>query len=626
MKTLLWHRRMLLGCLVGLSVAGCPAPDPTTDPGAPGGTPGAETPGGPGGEGGEGGGETGPNNAPTAAVRITPNVGIRAGTEVMLDATGSTDPDGDELTFTWRQTKGENARFSETSGPTIMVDAPYVVDNMEVSFEVTVDDGRGGVATAVGSVLVEVADEFAGHPQNTEQYRDSLTSDEAYHFLRRTSFGAKPEDVARVVRDGLAKSVQGVMAPPNTPIAVQNLADSYGTDIDKRWLVHLIEGPRPLQERMTLFWHDRFATSRRVLDGRDANLSVEHWNMLRRNALGNYRVFLEDLTLDPLMLIWLDGANSPKDAPNENYAREFWELFTLGRDVLYTEADIQQGSLAFTGITLLRESGLDARPVFDIVNHDNTVKTIFPGRAEGANYDFRTVIDLTLEQPEAADYVARNLFEFFIHDHPSDETVRELADLFVESNFEIRPLVRKIISSRAFFSPEARGNQLASPVEHIVGVARTLDIHLFSEDAQGYIFSRLADDLEDAGQELMDPPGVEGWAEGLPWLSDQWLISRVEALGYILDMDYGPDRTPELPYHLLPDPAGWDQREVRREIVNAMADVFHLKLTEEEIDIYIEVLDQNGHDAFHLINPDRQPRHVFEMIRLMAIDEHVLGR
>jgi hypothetical protein len=124
----------------------------------------------------------------------------------------------------------------------------------------------------------------------------------------------------------------------------------------------------------------------------------------------------------------------------------------------------------------------------------------------------------------------------------------------------------------------------------------------------------------------MNPPGVEGWTEGLPWLADQWLISRVNALGRVLDMDFGEAREEGLPYHLLPDRSKWTEREVRREMVNAIADVFHLDLTEEEIDIYIEVLDQNGQRAFHLNDPQYQRQHVYEMIRLMAIDEHVLGR
>jgi uncharacterized protein (DUF1800 family) len=392
----------------------------------------------------------------------------------------------------------------------------------------------------------------------------------------------------------------------------------------RRWMVHLMHGPNPLYERMAMFWHDRFATSRRVLNGGQGSLAIRHWEMLRRNGLGNYHEFLSDLTLDPLMLIWLNAADSPKDAPNENYTREFWELFTLGRDVLYTEADIKAGALAFTGISLIFPNGEEPRPVFDIFNHDNSVKEIFPGRAAAENYDYRSIIDVTLSQPEAAEYVARNLFVFFVHDHPSEAVVRELADGFVESGFEIMPLVRAILMSQALFSPDAQGNQISSPVEHFVGVARTLDMRMFSEDSQGYVLDRVTDDLAAAGHDLLNPPGVEGWGEDAAWLQDQWVLSRVRALGRT--MEYGPDNTPGLPYHLLPDPATWTDRDTRREIVVAVASVFHLDLTEDEIDIYTEVLDQNGYLAFHLADAEQQPRHVFEMIRLMAMDERVIGR
>jgi len=466
--------------------------------------------------------------------------------------------------------------------------------------------------------------EFGGSAKSLSAYHDNLTSDEAYHLLRRAVFGATPEQVDRAVSRGLAATVDELMAVHPEPAFVSELADQYEDDIQRRWLVYLIEGANPLRERLAMFWHDRLAASRRVLSGRDHNLAIQHWQMLRRNALGNYRTMLQDLTIDPLMLIWLDGANSPKDNPNENYAREFWELFTLGRDTLYTEQDIRNSARAFTGITLLREQDLDARPIFDLVNHDETVKTIFPSRTDPANFDYLQVIDLTLAQPEALRYVARNLFVAFVHDDPSDAMLDELGQLLVESDFEIGPVVRRILMSQAMFSTAARGNQICSPVEHVIGVARTLDMHMFSEDSQGFVFDQLARDLRDAGHELLNPPGVQGWGENEFWLEDQWLISRVNALGRT--MEYGPEHTPDLPYHLLPDRSTWDQREIRGQIVDAMAAVFHLKLTEQERDIYIEVLDQNGWRALHLEDPDNQPRQVFEMIRLMAMHEDVMGR
>jgi len=466
--------------------------------------------------------------------------------------------------------------------------------------------------------------EFAGNPQSLRPYRESLTADEAYHLLRRVAFGASPDQVAQAVAVGLSPTVDESLAVKPVAPETDALAKTYEDDIPRRWLTYLLEGPNPLSERLAMFWHDRFATSRRVLAGNDADLSILHMEMLRSHALGNYRDMLESLTLDPLMLIWLDGANSPKSNPNENYAREFWELFTLGRDVLYTEADIREAARAFTGITLLRQNGQDARPIFDLHNHDETYKSIFPGRAPSANYEYRSVIDLTLNQPEATRYVARNLFEFFVHDHPSDGTVQELADLFVANRFDVAPVVRTLLVSQAMFSHEARGALIATPVEHWLGVARTLDMHMQSEDSQGYVLDRLTEDLSASGQELLNPPGVEGWHENEGWLQDQWMLYRVRALGRT--MEYGPYRTPDLPYHLLPSTDQWSRREIRRELVDAMAGVFHLPLTEEEKDVYVEVLDQNGERAFHLLDPEDQPQHVFEMIRLMAMDERVIGK
>jgi uncharacterized protein (DUF1800 family) len=466
--------------------------------------------------------------------------------------------------------------------------------------------------------------EFTGGSQTLGEFRDQLTHDEAYHLLRRAAFGATPQQVDQAVRQGLRATVDELLRIRPVPSSISALEETYGEDIPKRWMVHLIESPNPLYEKMALFWHDRFATSRRVANGRDRGLPLVHWQMVRTHALGNYRTFLQELTVDPLMLIWLDGANSQKHSPNENYAREFWELFTLGRDVLYTEADIKEAARAFTGIVLLREQDENARPAFDLHHHDDTMKMIFPGRKEAGNYDYITMIDLTIEQPEAADYVARNLFELFVHDHPSDATRRDLSDFFRRSNYEIAPLVRRILTSQAMFSADAIGNRVLSPVEHIVGVARTLDMHIHSEDSQGHQIDRLVRDLRAAGQELLNPPGVEGWGRNEYWTQGQWLINRAHALSRW--MEFGPNRSSEGPMHLLPPPGqAWQQREIREMVVATFESVFHLKLTEEERAIYMEVLDQNGWRALHLEEPDRQLTHVFELIRLMAMHEMVIG-
>lgn len=621
------RRAVLVSILLAPSLGGCPQPgrDFESDGGIVGGD---RTPGTTPGDGDARGGGDEPtdptNRAPTASLTISPGLLAKPAALVTLDASGSSDPDGDALTFAWLQTAGPGAGLSATTGPTVTFVAPLAVETSTLEFTVTVSDGRGGQASATGAVVVEVGAEFAGHPQSALPYRESLTSDEAYHLLRRAAFGGAPKDVTLAVSRGLTATLDDLLSIRPIPKALGDLAHSYGNDAAKRWLLYMIEGPNPLQERMTLFWHDRFAASKRVLAGGTEKLAVLHLEMLRRNALGSYRNFLEELTLDPLMLIWLDGANSPKENPNENYTREFWELFTLGRDVLYTESDIREGARAFTGITLLYESGKDPRPIFDLLHHDETLKVIFPGRAAPANHDYRKVIDLTLAQPEAARYVARNLFTCFVHDHPDDALLDDLAAGFVASNFEIAPLLRRILASQAMFSTDARGNQVASPVEHYVGVARTFEQTFYSEESQGYVFDQLVNDLANAGQELLNPPGVEGWTEDEGWLQDQWVLNRAKALGRT--MEYSPYHLPYIPLQLLPPQDTWKFQESRDRIVDGLAAALHLTLTPAERAAYLEVLDQGGKLYFHHLKPEQQPKHVFELVRLMCLDERVIGR
>lgn len=485
----------------------------------------------------------------------------------------------------------------------------------------TTDPAGGGGTT---EEPVDDGREFGGNAQSVRAYRDTLTRDEAWHLLRRAAFGATPAQVDAAVAAGLSATVNDLLTWKAVPAEITALAESYEDNEAQRWLVYLIESPNPLHERLALFWHDRFATSGRILTYRDRNLDHMHLDMIRSRVLGDYREFLNALTIDPLMLLWLDGANSPKESPNENYAREFWELFTLGRDIVYTQSDIVEAARAFTGITLYRERDRDARPIFDILHHDETNKTIFPGRATAANYDYRSMIDLTLAQPEAPRYVARNLFVFFVHDHPSVEVVQQLADILVANNYRLEPLVRAILTSHAMFSSDAQGNQISTPVEHIAGVARTLDMHIYSEESQGYLFDQLASDLEEAGQELLNPPDVSGWGDNEYWLKDQWVLSRARALGRT--MEYGPTHEADLPLHLLPPRDTWNVREVRKQMVDAIASVFHLHLAPDETESYINVLDQDGWRAFHLEDPRNQPQHVFEMIRLMAMHEDVICR
>jgi uncharacterized protein (DUF1800 family) len=593
-----------------------------------GGDAGGNDSGGSGSGGGSGGGDSDSdgtsNNPPTVQYVIDPGDHVDPGAAVTIDASNSADPDGDPIGFQWRQWSGPAVELPTGPNPMAHFDAPYAVDNTDLTFELTVNDDAGGKSSVTIRVTVVNGGEFAGYWQSAEPYRDVLTPDEAYHLLRRAAMGASPEDVQRAVDNGLAATVDDLLTLKPIPQELQQLAAQAGHHIHKRWLVYLLDGPNPLHERMTLFWHDRFATSRSILSGLDSPLAIQHWKMLRRNALGNYRQFLVDLTMDPLMLLFLDGGNSPKDNPNENYAREFWELFTLGRDTLYTEADIKQSAKAFTGIRLFRDDNNQLYSLYDPTAHNNSSKLIFPDRASAANHDYLSVIDLTLAQPEAARYVARNLFVFFVHDQPSDALVDDLAATFVDSGFEINPLVRRILMSQAMFAKESRNTQISSPIEHIVGVAHTLDMHMYSDASKTTTLDTLEWILRHAGQELSKPPGVQGWDEGGAWLRDGWIISRLKALR--VHMEFGPDHTPDLPYHLLPPADTWNTPQCVVDIVDALEATFHLKLTWQERDVYYALLNPPDRLPFYLCDFDRQRLYLIELVRLMAMHEDVIGR
>lgn len=630
-------RRGLLGTFslaVALSIAGCPAPSGPGGAGGNGGPVGGAGDGSGtgvdgGNNGGVGGGGVGDalNRNPSVSVTVAPGGAVSPGAAVTVTAAGQ-DPDGDALTYSWSKVDGPDVAFGSPESAQTSLAAPYALNNTHVTLRVTVSDGRGGSATADAGFDVAVAAQFAGNPNSLQAYRETLSSDEAWHFLRRTEYGATPQRVADVAAKPLSVVVDEMIQGLPVPQGVLDLEESFEYEASKRWLARLILGPNPFHERMTMFWHDRFATSARVaVNWNDRLMGQRHMEMLRRNALGNYRQFLIDLTLDPLMLLWLDGANSPSSAPNENYAREFWELFTLGRDVLYTEGDIREASRAFTGITLFRSRwDEEARPIFDIRNHDNTNKSIFPGRANPANYDYVSMIDLTLRQPEAPRYVARNLFAYFVHEEPSDEVLNQLAEQLVSNNWELAPVVRTILKSQAMFSHASRYNQIVSPVEQVVAAARTLDVRMFREETQGYMFDQLQGHLRDGGQLLLDPPGVEGWTEGPTWLGDQWIISRARGIATLMQFDFGPNNTARLPLHLLPPQPEWNQRGVQDRIVDAVAGVLHLPLTDEEHEVYVDVLNQSGYLAFHLQNANDQRTYLAEMVRLMLMDERMMTR
>ena len=289
------------------------------------------------------------------------------------------------------------------------------------------------------------------------------------------------------------------------------------------WGKCMVTTPRPLEEKMTLFWHDHFATSEvKVRDVRKMHLQNR---TLRAHATGDFRSLVLAVMRDPAMLVYLDNRENVKDHPNENFGRELLELFTMGLNNLgnasnYTEQDIREASRAFTGWT---NDVLDFR--FDAELHDDGAKT-FLGR-EG-NLGGEEVLDTILEQPATGEFIAGKLFRYLVREDLAPALQAELGRRLRESGYELKALLRTILSSRDFYSPPSVATQIKSPVQLVVSTYRKL----------GATTAPTVPDMNSLtgrlGQQLLYPPNVAGWAGGRTWITPATLLERGNAMRSVL--------------------------------------------------------------------------------------------
>ncbi len=274
------------------------------------------------------------------------------------------------------------------------------------------------------------------------------------------------------------------------------------------WVKRMGDGPYPLQEKLTLFWHGHFTTSAR--DERSAYLLWQQNELLRRQAAGNFGKFVADISHDPAMLDYLNNQQNKKQHPNENYARELMELFTLGIGN-YTEDDIKQAARAFTGW------GHDGDEfVFRKYDHDNGEKRFF---GQKGNLDGQDVIDGILDHRACAPYIAGRLWTFFAYENPEPEVTQGLGQLLRTEKWEMRPLLRAMLTSQAFYSDKAIGTQIKSPVQLVVGTSRLLGL-------EPPVGRGLGDALAKMGQVPLEPPNVKGWPGGRAWINTSTLFVR----------------------------------------------------------------------------------------------------
>lgn len=351
------------------------------------------------------------------------------------------------------------------------------------------------------------------------------------HLLWRAGFGPtpdilsqKPENPEKVLRK-LFRDSDGY-----EPLLVANRSDFAGIgdmkslnsdarreltkqlrqglrSLNAAWINRMKESKAQLRERMTFFWHDHFACRlNNVLLAQAQN------NVLRKHAMGKFGDLLTAISKDPGMLQFLNNQQNRKGHPNENFAREVLELFTLGRGN-YSETDIQEAARAFTGWGFNREGEF----VFRKRVHDTGQKTFLGKRG---NFDGDDILRIILEQPQTATFLTEKLYRHFVNQEPDEEVIRDWSRAFFESEYDISALMEQLFLSDHFYESQNMGSQIKSPVLFLTGLMRLLDMEFESEDGPLVIQRAL-------GQVLFVPPNVAGWPAGRDWIDSGTIMARM---------------------------------------------------------------------------------------------------
>jgi uncharacterized protein (DUF1800 family) len=352
------------------------------------------------------------------------------------------------------------------------------------------------------------------------------------HLLRRAGFGSTEAELDEYAALGFAGTLDRLVNYERVDdSALESRLQSMQIDASSFegarlwWLARMLYTRRPLQEKMALFWHNHFVSASSKV--RTADLMLQQIQLFREHALGNFEVLLQRITRDPAMLYYLDNKENKKGAPNENYAREVMELFTVGIGN-YTEEDIKEAARAFTGYTSNRESVY----VFNAEEHDDGLKTFM---GETRAWDADDILAHLVRHPATARYLSTKLFRYFVHDQPPPESIDRLAGLFVSSGFSIRALVTSILEGPEFLAADAYHGQVKQPIDLVLGALKALDVQNVGPD--------LPQLTRRMGQDLLNPPDVSGWKGGVTWLNSSTLLERFN----FADRLAGSDR-PDGPY------------------------------------------------------------------------------
>ena len=364
-----------------------------------------------------------------------------------------------------------------------------------------------------------------------------LDANDARFFLTRVGFAPDSNEVAQYVglsrEQAVDKLLAGARTQAVTPLPVwanepiptraeqkewtpderraeQQTRSQRYEELRAWWVREMVVTPSPLTERMTLFWHNHFTSGQDKVGYPQVMLAQDE--LLRREALGNFGEMLHDVAKDPAMLLYLDGASNRKGRPNENFAREVMELFTLGEGH-YSQRDVSEAARAYTGW------GVDPDTqafVFRAQLHDDGLKTVL---GQTGPLDGDQVLDILLAQPETATLVTTELWREFVSETPDAAQIEPIADRFRASHYDIKVALRGLFLSDAFWNEDNRGVLVKSPVEFVVGTLREFDVAYDGTEP-------FAGAIRNFGENLFYPPNVKGWPGGQTWINSSTLLAR----------------------------------------------------------------------------------------------------
>ncbi len=447
------------------------------------------------------------------------------------------------------------------------------------------------------------------------------------HLLRRFGLGAGKYEVARYEKLGLDGAIDRLLnyekVDEGFPVSPWEFCAQANGQLQfdpyqfaSWWGLRFLLTQRPLQERLTLFWHDHFAVSgAKVFDG---PAMMKYQQTLRRNASGNFRTLLKEVSKEPAMLYWLDNAQSVKEHPNENFARELLELFTMGSG--FTEKDIKEAARAFTGWSVhfggigdesefykqQERAARSGRSVFNYCFvpdvHDSGVKTIL-GRT--GSFDGDAALDILADRPETARHITGKLWEWFAYASPEPKLREKLAKTFVDARLEVKPVLRAIVESNEFWSERCVRGRPKSPVDFTVAIFRALDLREIILTLRGKRedpFQPMPKEVRGAGDGvtflmsaqgllLHFPPDVGGWEWGESWITSNNMRLRLQHADL---MFWGDDPARPIAAYLAAKIKGEFSPQSAGDVVDAVLTVFDGKVPPKSRDTLIETCARAG--------------------------------